>query len=161
IGPALVLAYLLAALAGRLGERRWFPFRPETPPRRPLALAFLGCAAAAFVSPFGAAAALLPWELLLRIPPAGAHVFGPQVAENIPPFVLERTAPEQIGHFKWYLCALAASFAFTRGRLLLSRLLVVLALVVLALMANRNVLLLYWLGTPIAVMNVAPALQRL
>jgi hypothetical protein len=160
IGPALVLAYLLAALAGRLGERRWFPFQPETPPWRPLALAFLGCAAAAFVSPFGAAAALLPWKLLLRITPTGANVFAAEVAENIPPFVLERTAPEQIAHFKWCLAALAFSFAFARGRLLLSRLLVVLALVVLALMANRNVLLLYWLGTPIAVMNVAPALQR-
>jgi hypothetical protein len=126
IGPALVLAYLLAALAGRaLGERRWFPFQPETPPWRPLALALLGCVAAAFASPFGAAAALLPWKLLLRITPAGANVFASEVAENIPPFVLERTAPEQIGHFKWYLAALALSFALARGRLLLSRLLVV------------------------------------
>jgi hypothetical protein len=162
IGPALLLAYLLAALAGHLlGQRRWFPFQPETPPWRPLALAFAGCVAAAFVSPFGAAAALLPWKLLLRITPAGANVFASEVAENIPPFVLERTAPEQIGHFKWYLAALALSFALARGRLLLSRLFVVAALVTLALMANRNVLLLYWLGTPIAVLNLAPAVQRL
>jgi len=161
IGPALVLAYLVAALAGQLGDRRWFPLQPETPPWRPLALAFLGCVAAAFVSPFGAAAALLPWKLLLRITPAGANVFAAEVAENIPPFALERTAPEQIAHFKWYLAALALSFALARGRLLLSRLLVVTALVVLALMANRNVLLLYWLGTPIAVMNLGPVLGRL
>jgi hypothetical protein len=161
-GPALVAAYLAGALATTLvGERRWFPFQPETAPWRPLALAVAGCAAASFVSPFGARAALLPFKLLLRITPAGANVFASEVAENIPPFVLERTAPEQIGHFKWYLAALALTFALARGRLLLSRLLVVAALVTLALMANRNVLLLYWLGTPIAVMNAAPALRRL
>ena len=162
IGPALVGAYLAGTLASaHLAGRRWFPFAAEPTPWRPLALALAGCCAASFVSPFGARAALLPFQLLLRITPAGANVFAAEVAENIPPFVLERTAPEQIGHFKWYLAALALSFALARGRLLLSRLLVVAALVTLALMANRNVLLLYWLATPIAVMNAAPALRRL
>lgn len=161
-GPALVGAYLAGALATVwLGGKRWFPFLPESAPWRPLALALAGCAAASFVSPYGARAALLPFQLLLRITPSGANVFAAEVAENIPPFVLERTAPEQIGHFKWYLAALALTFALARGRLVLSRLLVVLGLVVLALMANRNVLLLYWLGTPIAVMNAAPALRTL
>jgi hypothetical protein len=161
LGPALAGAYLVGAAAtGALGARRWFPFEREAMPWRPLALACAGCAAAMFVSPHGLDAALLPLELLRRITP-GASLFAAEVAENIPPFVLERTAPEQIGHFKWYLAGLALSFALGRRRLLLSRLLLVAALVVLALMANRNVVLLYWLGTPIAMMNLAPALDRL
>jgi hypothetical protein len=160
LGPALVAIYLGGALGTRwLGGRRWYPFEREPRPVRPLLLALLGCLAASLVSPFGARAALLPLKLFLRITPAGANVFASQVAENVPPFLLERTAAAQIGHFKWYLAALALTFAVGRQRLRLSRLLLVAALVTLALMANRNVLLLYWLATPIAVMNLAPAVE--
>jgi hypothetical protein len=160
LGPAIVAAYLVGALAtAAAGDRRWFPFEPERASWRPLALALGACLAASFITPFGASGALLPLRLLPRITP-GASVFAAQVAENIPPFVLERTAPEQIFHFKWYLAALALSFAVAR-RLWLSRLLVLGGLVALALMANRNVALLYWLGTALGVMNLAPALERL
>jgi hypothetical protein len=161
LGPGLMAMYLAGLIGTRgLGARRWYPFEPETAPLRPLALALAGCLAASFVSPFGARAALLPLELLLRITPARGNVFASQVAENVPPFVLERTAPEQIGHFKWYLAALALTFALARGRLYLSHVLAVAALAVLALMANRNVPLLYWLGTPIALLNIGPAAAR-
>jgi tetratricopeptide (TPR) repeat protein len=53
----------------------------------------------------------------------------------------------------------ATSFVVAR-RLAFGHLLIVAGLVALALAANRNVLLLYWLATPIAVIAVAPSLRR-
>jgi hypothetical protein len=158
-----VIAYLMGALSGPLAGRRWFPFLDERGPGgwKPLVATALACLAAGFVSPYGARGALLPLELFLRITPAGANVFAREVAENVPPFVLERLAPGQMAHFPFYLAALAASFVLARQRLVVSRLLLAAALATLAVMANRNVLLLYWLGTPIALLNLAPALLRL
>ena len=45
-------------------------------------------------------------------------------------------------------------------RLRLSHALLLLGFTVLALSSNRNVLLLYWVGAPIAALYLAPALRR-
>jgi hypothetical protein len=159
LGPALVGAWLAGALAG--GGRS--PFAGERGPGgwRPLAWTLGLCLAASFVTPYGSAGALLPLRLLLRITPAGANVFASEVAENIPPFVLARSAPGQIAGLPLYLGGLAVCFALARRGLRLSRLLVVAAFTALALMANRNILLLYWVATPLMAMEVAPALPGL
>jgi tetratricopeptide (TPR) repeat protein len=165
LGPALIAAYLAgAAMAAAFAGRRWYPFAPEGGGRASV-VALAGTLAlslaAAFVSPFGAHAALLPLELLRRITPTAANVFAREVAENVPPFVLERTAPGSFGHLAPYLALLALAFFVARQRLSLSRVLVIATVTALALMANRNVLLLYWLATPLAALEVAPSVLAL
>jgi hypothetical protein len=168
LGPVLVATYALALTAWRLaGGRRWFPFAPELGPgvdvaraQRALGAALALCVGACFVTPYGPRALALPFGLLARFWPGAGNVYGVNVAENVPPWVLERTAPGQFGHLGPYLALVAACLA-AAPRLVLSRLAVVVALATLALAGNRNVLLLYWLATPIAVISVAPALRRL
>jgi hypothetical protein len=164
LGPAMIGAYLIGArLPLAFGTRRWrWPFAPEGRlPVRPLALTLVLCIAASFATPYGGAGAALPARLLARITPVATNVFATQVAENVSPFVLERTAPAQIFHFKWYLAALAVCLALAERRLYLSHVALLCGSGALALMANRNVLLFYWVATPIAVLAVAPRVQRL
>jgi hypothetical protein len=168
LGPALVGAYAFAMVAGAVaGERRWFPFAPEgaadivarVGARRAARdlLVVLGlCLAGCFVTPYGWRAVALPFTLLARFAPGAGNVYGTNVVENVPPWLLERSG--QFGHLGWYLGALALGLALAR-RLLLSHALIVGALVALALAGNRNVLLLYWLATPIVVISAAPALR--
>jgi hypothetical protein len=168
LGPALVAAYALAmAATAALGGRAWFPFAREhggdaAAPRlaRALLAALAACLIACAVTPYGLRALALPFTLLHRLAPAAGNVYAANVAENVPPWALERAAPGQLGHLVVFLLFVAASLAAAR-RLLLSHVLVLGGLVVLALAANRNVLLLYWLGTPIAVLAAAPSLRRL
>src|SRR4029078_7595024 len=73
---------------------------------RPLLWTLALCVLASFVTPYGLAAVALPGKLLARIVPAGGNLFSTAVAENVPPFILERTAPEQAAYFKWLLAGL-------------------------------------------------------
>jgi hypothetical protein len=159
IGLALVAASLLGALASR--DRSAFVAERGPGGWRPLAWVLGLCVVASFITPYGAAGALLPVRLFLRITPAGANVFAREVAENIPPFVLARSAPGQIAGLPLYLGCLAVAFALARRGLHLSRLLLVAIFTTLALMANRNILLLYWVATPLMALEVAPALLAL
>jgi tetratricopeptide (TPR) repeat protein len=159
IGLVLVAASLLGALVS--GGRSAFVAERGPGGWRPLAVVLGLCAAASFITPYGTAAALLPVRLLLRITPAGANVFAREVAENIPPFVLARTAPGQIAGLPVYLGCLAVAFVLARRGLRLSRLLLVAIFTILALMANRNILLLYWIATPLMALEVAPTLVAL
>jgi hypothetical protein len=168
LGPALVAAYALAMAASRLGGgRRWYPFAEEPAPgidagraTRGLFAALGLTVAAGFVTPYGARAFVLPFALLGRLLPVAGNVYSANVVENVPPWVLEQTAPGQFGHVALYLGLLALCLLGAR-RLLLSHIVIVVAMAALALASNRNVLLLYWLATPIAVMSVTPALRRL
>jgi tetratricopeptide (TPR) repeat protein len=168
LGPALVAAYALAMAASvGLGGRRWFPFAVEAPegtnPKasaRALFVTLALCVAACGATPYGLRGLQLPFELLHRLTPGAANIYAANVAENVPPWALERAAPGQFGHLAWFLGLCALSLLSAR-RPLLSHLIILLGLVGLALMANRNVLLLYWLGTPIAVIAATPALRRL
>jgi hypothetical protein len=171
LGPALVGAYALAAAAScLLGGHSWYPFADEHAPEvggaraaRALAVTLVLCLAACFVTPYGARAVALPFGLLGRFLPGAGNVYGTNIAENVPPWVLERASPGRLGPF-WHVgpyLALVAACLAAAPRAVLSRLIVVIALAALALAGNRNVLLLYWLATPIAVISVAPALRRL
>jgi tetratricopeptide (TPR) repeat protein len=159
LGPALLAAYLAGAGLERILRGRHSTAAPA-PPLRPLALALLLCALASLVTPYGLAATVLPAELLSRILPRAGNLFSTAVAENVPPFVLERTAPEQAAYFKWTLLALGLAFALARPRLRLAHLLVLVAFGGLAAMANRNVLLFFWVAAPVGAIALAPAAAR-
>jgi tetratricopeptide (TPR) repeat protein len=163
LGLAVVLAYALGAASSALaGERAWFPFAPESPSlsaarqAKWLGATLLACVFASVLSPFGLRALALPAGLLARLLPAHGNVFSANVAENVPPFDLA-----QFWHLKWFLVVLAASFFMARRRPLASHVALVFGFVLLAVMANRNVLLLYWMATPIAALNLAPAVRAM
>ena len=156
IGPALVMAYLtpvlVAAARGSADARR---------AATPLALALGACVVASFATPYGLDAVRLPGRLLERIEPGSGNVFSTAVAENIPPFVLERTAPEMVAHLRWVLVAFAAALLIVRPRLCAAHALVMSGFTALALMANRNIVLLYWVLAPIGGVAIAPrAVER-
>lgn len=161
LGPILIAMYLAGGWLSSRGFRHW-PFE-ATPPLglRPLALALALCLLACLATPYGLEAALLPLRLLGRITPGQANIFSTAVAENIPPLLLERTAPELIGHFKWVLLGLAAAIAIVRPRLQVAHLFVLMAFLGLALMANRNVPLFYWVASPVAAIALAPGMGRI
>ena len=168
LGPALVAAYSGGALAQRwLAGRKHYPFAPEAlrsawPCQRVylrgLLACLTACVLASFVTPFGASAISLPWRLLARLAPTAGNPFQ-QVVENVPSFVVERSSSAELWHLKWFIGLLALSIAARRGRLALSQLLLLIGFTGLALAANRNVLLLYAVGTPIAARQLLPALR--
>jgi tetratricopeptide (TPR) repeat protein len=167
LGLAVVGAYLLGAGAWSLfGRKGWFPFAAEAPERasaiqhaRGLCLALLACLGASLVSPFGVRALALSAGLFGRLIPGSGNVYAANVAENVPPFLLERLEAGEFWHLKWFLGLCAVSFLLSARRVLLSHLVLVAAFVALALVANRNVLLLYWVASPIIAWNLAPALR--
>jgi hypothetical protein len=148
LGPALVACYALGIALGPGPERRLL---------RPLALALAGCLLASFATPYGIAAVRLPGELFARITPGHGNVFSTEIAENVPPFILDRTSPEATGHLRLVLLVLGASLALIRPRLHPAHALALVGFGALALMANRNVLLFYWLLAPLAAIGLAPA----
>jgi len=167
LGPALVASYLAAAgLQSMLRRRRarragattaGASPAPSSASWRALGWTLLLCALASLVTPYGVSAALLPAELLARILPHRGNLFSAAIAENVPPFVLERTAPEQAAYFKWTLLGLGAALALVRPRVYVAHALILLGFGALALMANRNVLLFYWVAAAIAAIALVPA----
>ena len=169
LGPFVVGAYALGALGeASLGRTRAWPFASEgawtlAPWQRArgLVATSAGCLLAMCVTPFGLRGVSLAAVLLGRLVPGEHQVFAQQVVENLPPFELERLSGGEFWHFKWSLLLLALSVASAGRRLRLSHAVLLLGFGALALMSNRNVLLLYWVGAPICATNLAPALRRL
>ena len=168
LGPALVGAYAVAAIAWAVGgaARSW-PFAPEgavslQPWKRArwLVATLVACGVATLVTPFGLRGATLPALLLGRLLPGEHDVFARNVAENLSPFVLEGVSGGELWHFKWSLALFAASALIAGRHFKLSHALLLLGLAGLAALSNRNVLLFYWLGAPILALNVGPALWR-
>src|SRR6266498_1369268 len=157
LGPALIGAYFLGNIISAAG-----PGAPS-PARRllsPLGLAFVGCLLASFATPYGLDAVRLPARLLARIAPAAGNVFSTAIAENVPPFVLERTSPEMASHLRWVLALMGAAMLLVRPRLVAAHAFVLCGFTALALMANRNVILLYWVLAPIGAIGLAPEAAR-
>jgi hypothetical protein len=161
LGPLLVAMYLAGTWLSTRGFRRRPFASEESCSVRPLAIVLGLCVLASFVTPYGLDAMVLPLRLLGRITQGRGHIFSSEVAENIPPFVLERTAPELVWHFKWILALLAAAIALLRPRFHLAHLLAIAAFLGLALMANRNLPLFYWVVAPLAAIAIAPGLRLL
>jgi len=150
IGPALIASYFVGE---SIRSRRAV---------RPLLLVLGLSVLASLATPYGLASVRLPAHLLARIGPSADNVFSTAIAENIPPFVLERTSPEMAGSFKWVLIGLGAALAIVRPRLHPAHALVLLGFAGLALMANRNVVLFYWIAAPLGAIAIAPrAAERL
>jgi hypothetical protein len=167
LGPALVGTHALAAIAWRhLGRRSSYPFAAEQAPgvdgaraARALLGALALCVAACFATPYGVRAVVLPFSLLARFWPSPTNVYSTNVAENVPPWALDRAASASFGHVGLLLATIALALA-AAPRLALSRLAIVGALATLALVGNRNVLLCAWLATPLAAVAVTPRLRR-
>jgi hypothetical protein len=168
LGPVVVFVYATAACADALGRSHdWWPFARElsggVDMRRAvsvLAGLLTSCLAACFVTPYGLSAVSLPFSLLARLVPGAGNVYSASIAENVPPWVLDESAPGRFVHLAIYLAALALCLATAR-RLRPSHLMLAVAFSALALASNRNVLLLYWVATPIAVVAVGPTLAGL
>lgn len=167
LGPALVGAYALGAGVAALfdGRSPWLARelgRGLSKSRYVglLAGAFSACLLAGCATPFGWRAVTFPSLLLGRLLPTAENVFSQSIAENVPPFVLEQQTGE-FWHFKWMLLALAVTLLLAGRRVRLSHLLILGGFLALALIANRNVLLLYWVATPIAALYLAPRLRVL
>jgi hypothetical protein len=165
-GPFVVGAYALGALGwAGLGQTRAWPFAREGRSAaladwaraRQLLVTLVCCLGAMCLTPFGVRGAALPAVLLGRLLPGEHQVFAQQVAENLPPFQLERLSGGEFWHFKWCLALLALSVLVAGRRLLLSHALLLLGFAGLALLSNRNVLLLYWVGAPLLAFNLGPA----
>ena len=155
LGPALIAAYLAG---GAIAARRTAAADAGSLSWRPLAIALALCLPATFVSPYGPQSLALPLRLLARIVPGGDDgIFSREIAENVPPFILERTAPELIAHFKWVLASAGLALAIVRPRLHPAHVLLLLGFGGLALSANRNVPLFYWVLAPIGAIALGPA----
>jgi hypothetical protein len=157
LGPAIIVAYWVGlTLEARFGRSRFFPFArdslrsSEDGLREGLLWALAGSAIACLANPFGLRAVGLPSELLRRLIPGHGNAFSKEVAENVPPFVLYAQTG-QFWHLKWFLLALALSVDVAGRRLRLHHCLLVGGFILLALIANRNLLLFYWVATPIGV----------
>jgi hypothetical protein len=165
LGPAVVAAYAAAAgLDAWLGARAHWPFARESGGARSvkqLSIALLGCLLASALTPFGVRALWLPAQLLSRLVPGEHNVYAHTVAENVPPFLLERWSGGEFWHLKWFFALLGLALLAGGRRLRLSHALLLVGFGVLALFGNRNVLLLYWLAAPIAALQLAPAARRL
>jgi hypothetical protein len=184
MGPAMVAAYALGEAADGLRRRtsRTVPgagpvneSRPlggaggaGAPPAQddrkvvaPLAATLVACAAACLVTPYGSHSLALALTLLRRIVPVSGNVYSANVVENAPPFSLEELGSGEFWHLPWFLAVLVVGVVVAGRRLVSARAIIVLGLSVLALMANRNVLLLYWLGAPITALNLTPAIRRI
>lgn len=162
LGPATAGCYLIGeaatAAATRLG------LRSATPPlgRRPLgALAAIClllplCGA---LTPYGWEGLRLPFLLLGRIDPL-QQLYALNVSENLPPWLMERTAPERVAWFKWIASAAFASFLLRLRGAVIAHFGLLLAFFLLALMAYRNVLLFGWVAAFVCGCNVGSALGR-
>lgn len=158
LGPVVVLHFAVGAWITWLAERRGASTRTfvREPGVGPLLVVLLACAAASLVTPYGLRALTLALEIATRITPSAGNPYSSEIAENIPPWILERTQPGLFWHLRWFLILLGASFVAGRRRLVATHVFLCLSFTALALGANRNILLLYWLGVPILVMNLAP-----
>jgi len=157
IGPALVGCYLAGeAVQSGLGRRGFTGFEVEFERRDVVLLAgALGLMlAAGLITPYGFDGLALPLALLGRIDPVHAELYAVNVSENVPPWVLARLDDSGVFWFPWIGAAAFASFLVDLRRISLTRILVLGAMLALALMANRNVLLFCWLAAPIVALNL-------
>jgi hypothetical protein len=167
LGPALVGAYAGAAgLDAGLGAHARWPFARETRSgavRRFqwLMLGVVACAAASLATPFGWRGVALSTALFERIVPGQENVYAQSVAENVSPYLFERWSGGELWHLPWAFALVGLALLAGGRRLRLSHALVLLGFGGLGLLANRNVLLFYWVAAPIAALHLAGAARRL
>lgn len=167
LGPALIAAYTAgSALDAKWGARGWWPFGREARSRAlpcpgRLMVALAACTLASLATPFGWRGVALSKALFDRIVPTQNNVFAHSVAENVPPFHLEHWCGGELWHLPWAFALLAVALLVGGRRVRLSHALVLLGYGGLALLANRNVLLFYWVAAPIAALHLAGGAHRI
>jgi hypothetical protein len=166
LGPAVVGAYVIGTwLEARFGgvssraladanggATRTAPWLPRTASQA-LALTLAFCMVGCCLTPYGVDALFLPLKLLGRLLPAHGNVYAANVIENVPPFASQQAVAGAFWHLKCYFGFLVVSVALAGRRVVFPHVLLLAGFVLLALAGNRNVLLLYWIATPIAVIN--------
>jgi hypothetical protein len=161
LGWAVVAAFLvgeaLALAARRYGMEGLAPPTWERSPKL-LAMLLPALVLVSLLTPYGIEGLLLPFKLLGRIGPEGVNPFSLGVSENVPPWVLEQRGDAAIAPFKWIAALAFGSFFMVRGRASLRHLLLLIGFFGLALMANRNVLLFYWVAALVMTLNLARGL---
>jgi hypothetical protein len=166
LGPAIVLCFVAGdAAAAWLSRRVARSASIAVPSRRVL----LGLAAllplmvlASAITPYGFHGLQLPFVLFGRIDAVAGQVFSREVSENIAPWLLERATPGELAAFKYLAALVFLSFlpVFARGFAALPKLFLVTLFFVLALLANRNILLFLWIAGPIVAENLAVLLSE-
>jgi hypothetical protein len=156
LGLLLLACTLGGDLLARLWRRRELPAGGAAR----LWLILILSLVAGLITPYGWRGLILPLRLLFRLVPADANVFSSQVAENVPPWLLARGDPLLLLPLLLLLLLIAASFLVAPRDRIIGRTLTVLAFIALGLSANRNLLLLVWMGIPLAVANAALALAQ-
>ncbi|MEE8408263.1 MAG: hypothetical protein V3T05_01535, partial [Myxococcota bacterium] len=158
LGPVLVACYVAGVFGARLlgSERIQEAYAPAS--ARMLPWVLVTCIAASWVTPYGYRAWQLPFLLLGRIDPTLASSYAVNVSEMVPPWLLAQRSPLQAAVLPVLALLTLASFVLIRRRLVLSRLLVAAAVLGLAMLANRNLLLAAWMCAPIVAMNVAASI---
>jgi tetratricopeptide (TPR) repeat protein len=166
LGPAL-LACFVAGQAAAV----WLATRVSRPDQQP-ALSrrvLLGLTAllplmilSSAITPYGFHGLRLPFILFGRIDAVAGQVFSREVSENLAPWLLERASPGELSAFKWLAALTFLSFlpGFARGFAALPQLFMAALFFVLALLANRNILLFLWIAGPILVENLAALLPE-
>ena len=156
LGLALLGAYVLEAGLARLDRARIAAADEEGRlPLRPLLVTLALCTLASFVTPFGVCAPALSFHLLGRITPGAQNLFSTAIAENIPPICSGAVRSSTNGHFRWVLLVLAGTLAAFRPHLRLAHVMILGLFLVLAMMANRNVVLLYLVAPPLVAAGIA------
>ena len=159
LGPAILACFVVGDAAAA-----WLARQVSRPARVPSRRVLLGLAAllpvmvlSSAISPYGFHGLRLPFILFGRIDAVAGQVFSREVSENIAPWLLERATPGELSAFKWLAALTFLSFlpAFARGLAALPKLCLVTLFFVLALLANRNILLFLWIAGPILVENLA------
>lgn len=157
LGPAVVAIYLLGELLAQAAARhRLSGLVARLTPRscKWLALALAGMLVACCVTPYGWRGVAIPLRLLHRIDPAASTLFSSEVAENIPTWVIGRSQGSLFWPFTLVAIAAFGSFFLHRRQVQLPRLLLLVAFWVLALLANRNVLLFYFVAGFVALVQL-------
>ena len=166
LGPALVACFIAGhAAAAWLATRVSRPVQQTPLSRRVLlvltALLPLMILSAA-ITPYGFHGLRLPFILFGRIDAVAGQVFSREVSENLAPWLLERATPGELSAFKWLAALTFLSFlpGFARGFTALPQLFLAALFFVLALLANRNILLFLWVAGSILVENLAVLLPE-
>lgn len=163
LGPLILACFLAGESMGLLAERFGLPGFSGGPPVRVLGsmgIALLLLFLASLLTPFGIEGIVLPFKLLFRIGTAAGSLFSYNVSENVSPWLLERTGSGTISMFSWVLGATLGSFLLNVKQISASRLFLLFAILLPALMANRNLLLFYWVAGPVILANVDTAVNR-
>ena len=163
LGPVILGCFLAGEGAATIATKMKIPGflgRLDGKALAMLAASLFLVSAASLLTPYGWETLRIPFQLFGRIEPGMGKLFTWNVSENIPPWALERMGPGPVTVFKWIGLAAAASFLLNLKRISLSRLFVLLAMLIPALMANRNILLFYWAAAYVSLVNVGCALCK-